>query len=48
MNIKNQYLTIEQVSETLNLGTRAVMNMVRRGELPAIRRIGGTHSAGSF
>jgi len=33
----NQYLTIEQITETLNLGTRAVMNLVRRGELPSYR-----------
>jgi excisionase family DNA binding protein len=37
MDIKNQYLTIEQISETLNLGTRATMNLIRRGELPALK-----------
>jgi excisionase family DNA binding protein len=35
METKNQYLTIPQITETLNMGSRAVMNLIRRGELPA-------------
>jgi excisionase family DNA binding protein len=30
-----KYYTVDQIAETLSIGTRSVMNLVRSGELPA-------------
>ena len=35
--METKYYTLEQITITLNMGSRAVMNLIRRGELPSYR-----------